>query len=260
MLGVRRGVELGEASLVALAELQRLVNDAGDYPARVESARSRWDSQRKGAPPFDEVRASLDRMCWGERRCHYCEDSVADEIEHFRPKDLYPGHVFDWENYLYACGQCNGPKGNRFAVFPAAGTEPLVVARARGAAVTEPAGGEDVLLNPRRDNPLLFFMLDIQDTFLFNPRPNLASRDRARATYTLEVLRLNKRPYLARARRTAYSNLVNALASAAENPTSRASTAQHRAHLPPLRVGGNEAPARPRCGADKTLHRDASGA
>ena len=47
----------------------------------------------------------------------YCEDSVGDEVEHHRPKNLYPDHTFLWDNYLYACGPCNGPKNNRFAVF-----------------------------------------------------------------------------------------------------------------------------------------------
>ena len=49
----------------------------------------------------------------------YCEDSVADEVEHFRPKDLYPDVVFAWRNYLYACGQCNGGKNNRFSIVRA---------------------------------------------------------------------------------------------------------------------------------------------
>lgn len=36
---------------------------------------------------FADVRRVLDEMCSGPRRCGYCEDSCADEIEHIRPKD-----------------------------------------------------------------------------------------------------------------------------------------------------------------------------
>ena len=28
-------------------------------------------------------------MCSGAERCHYCEDSKADEVEHLLPKDAY---------------------------------------------------------------------------------------------------------------------------------------------------------------------------
>ena len=50
----------------------------------------------------------------GARRCGYCEDSDGDEIEHIKPRDLYPEKTFAWENYLLACGQCNRSKSSRF--------------------------------------------------------------------------------------------------------------------------------------------------
>ena len=34
-------------------------------------------------------------MCAGAKRCMYCEDSAADEVEHHLPKNLYPEFVFD---------------------------------------------------------------------------------------------------------------------------------------------------------------------
>jgi hypothetical protein len=55
---------------------------------------------RRGNAVFDAVERSLDQIARGIRRCAFCEDSMADEVEHFRPKDLYPQRVFRWPNYL----------------------------------------------------------------------------------------------------------------------------------------------------------------
>ena len=145
----------------------------------------------------------------------YCEDSAADEVEHHRPKDLYPEHVFVWENYLYVCGPCNGPKNNRFAVIAADGSI-VDVSRKRNqpgflpgapAALKPPAAGDPVLLHPRVEDALDYMMLDILgDTFLFVPTAASPSRKFDRATYTIELLRLNHRDYLQAARRGAYGN------------------------------------------------------
>ena len=135
----------------------------------------------------------------------YCEDSVADEVEHFRPKDLYPEVVFAWMNYLYACGPCNGRKNNKFVVMD--GTGKLVdVTRPHKAPVVRPTSGDAALIDPRRENPLDFLMLDLRDTFEFTPIADAGTQDYERASYTIEVLGLNDRDYLVRARRTAFRN------------------------------------------------------
>lgn len=95
-------------------------------------------------------------MCSGSRRCLYCEDSCADEVEHIKPQDLYPEFVFVWENYLYACGPCNGGKNNAFAVFDPATGATIIVTRKRGDPVTPPAVGTDVFINPRTEDPLQY--------------------------------------------------------------------------------------------------------
>ena len=50
--------------------------------------------------------------------CCYCESEVgtvrADQIEHRRPVDLFPQHVFDWENLHLGCGACNGHKSAKW--------------------------------------------------------------------------------------------------------------------------------------------------
>ena len=98
------------------------------YQTRVDSERTHAERVKKGKALFKRynrqenrvfgvVRERLATMCAGARRCGYCEDSVGDEVEHIRPKDLYPEVVFVWENYLLACGPCNGGKNNRFSVI-----------------------------------------------------------------------------------------------------------------------------------------------
>jgi hypothetical protein len=132
----------------------------------------------------------------------YCEDAPADEVEHIRPKDLYPEVVFAWENDLYACGPCNGPKNNQFSVISR--RRIVDVARRRGDPVVPPRKGRPALINPREEDPLDFFMLDITNTFELVIVSPPGSVEYLRAAYTLKVLRLNDREILKAARRAAF--------------------------------------------------------
>ena len=145
-------------------------------------------------------------MCQGANRCAYCEDSAADEVEHIRPKDLYPDAVFLWENYLLACGPCNGPKNNKFAIITGTPERLEDVTRARDAPINPPAVGRTALIDPRSEDPLNFLFLDLLNTFSFAPRSGISEIDRLRTNYTIDVLRLNARDYLVDARRTAFGN------------------------------------------------------
>ena len=136
----------------------------------------------------------------------YCEDSVADEIEHFRPKDLYPEYVFVWMNFLYVCGLCNGRKNNRFAVIHPRSGDVLNVTRPLRAPVVPPPTGDAALIDPRREDPLAFLMLDLRDTFEFTPVADAGTLDYERACHTIKILELNGRDYLVAARRTAFHN------------------------------------------------------
>ena len=189
-----------------LAEYQRNVDEKCSYPEQVKAAKTLFKSRnRKGNRTFAAVRNELADLCSGSRRCMYCEDSVADEVEHFRPKDLYPEVVFAWMNYLYACGPCNGGKNNKFVVIHDAGAF-VDVTRPYKAPVVRPASGDAALIDPRRENPLDFLMLDLRDTFEFTPIADAGTQDCERASYTIEVLRLNDREYLVKARKTAFEN------------------------------------------------------
>ena len=51
-------------------------------------------------------------------KCAYCEGGInakrSCQVEHFRPKSLFPAKAYRWENYVLACGGCNGPKRDKW--------------------------------------------------------------------------------------------------------------------------------------------------
>ena len=188
-----------------LAEYQEEVDGQLTYREQVKAA-DRLYSARRGNSTFAAVRMELAELCSGPRRCMYCEDSAADEIEHFRPRDLYPEVVFAWMNFLYACGLCNRRKSNRFFVIHTDTGAFIDVTRPRGAPNSRPASGDVALIDPRRENPQDFLMLDLRDTFEFTPMADAGTTDYERAIHTIEVLGLNDRDYLVMARRNAFDS------------------------------------------------------
>jgi hypothetical protein len=117
---------------------------------------------------------------------------LGDEVEHIYPKDLFPEKCFDWNNYVYACGPCNGPKNNKFALFKKPGGAFVEVNPPRGTASIKPPKGEAVLINGRIENPLDYAILDLTGTFKFYPLPTINSKKKKRVEYTYnDVLRLN---------------------------------------------------------------------
>ena len=206
MLKVGRG-RLPHEHRQRLAEYQAEVDTEPTYQQRVEAAKRLFRSRnRKGNATFAAVRENLTAMCRGPWRCMYCEDSAADEVEHFHPKDLYPEFVFAWMNYLFACGPCNGRKRNRFFVIDHATGAIRDVTRPHRAKVVPPPDGAAALIDPRRENPLDFLILDLRDTFEFTPKSDAGALEQERARRTIALLGLNDRDYLVAARRTAFDN------------------------------------------------------
>ncbi len=186
---------------------QREIDERASYPDRVAAAKEQFSRRNKPEDDvFSVVRKTLRGMCGGTVRCMYCEDSAADEAEHLRPKALYPEQVFVWENYLYACGPCNGPKNSRFKVFSSSTGQIVDVTRPRGAPVTPPEAGDPLLINPRTEDPMEFLVLDLRYTFRLQERHPEGTRDYERARYTIEVLHLNDREGLRLARENAYQS------------------------------------------------------
>ena len=201
-------IALADAAAQGLWALQAEVDGASSYADRVAEGKRLFALRNvRGNVIFDEVKRTLDQMCAGARRCAYCEDSAADEVEHVRPKDLYPQVVFAWSNYVYACGPCNGPKGSHFAVFVEGALDPVEVARKPKAPIVPPLDGEPVLIDPRAEDATRLMSIDLRETYLFKPLSPKGTRDHVRADYTIRTLRLN-RDELPRARRHAYLDHV----------------------------------------------------
>lgn len=202
-----RQVTLPPDTLTQLNIFQARVDRVEGYHQRVSTAKVEFARRNTtGNATFKQVKTALTEMCSGARRCVYCEDSNADEVEHIKPKDLYPEETFLWGNYVYACGPCNGPKNNQFAVFASATGDFIDVTRKPSDPVEEPEAGSPVLINPRWEDPLRFMELDLLGTFMFLPTKPKNSIDYQRAEYTIRVLRLNDRDMLLKARKEAYDS------------------------------------------------------
>ncbi len=200
-------ISLPDQTRENLRSYQNEVDSIPDYSERVENAKRLFKNRNRSAnSTFRAVRSTLDQMCQGSRRCAYCEDSYADEIEHIRPKDLYPEQVFVWKNYLYSCGPCNGPKNNHFKIFKQETGQLLDVSRRRGDPIVPPPKGNHVLIDPRKENPLDYMALDLLETFFFVAIAESDTSEYIRAEYTISILRLNDRDAMVRARRSAFDS------------------------------------------------------
>jgi hypothetical protein len=190
-----------------LSRWQQDIDAIANYASRVAAGKTRFASRNTSTNgTFREVRKALKQMCSGAKRCAYCEDSASNQVEHMRPKDLYPDQVFQWTNYTYACGLCNGPKNNRFGVLLPGQMAVTIVTRPPRAPVVPPPVGTFALLDPRVEDPFDFLHLDLLGTFYFLPRLGLGAAAHARADYTIELLTLNARDYLPQARAEAYAS------------------------------------------------------
>lgn len=208
MLAISNDIQPAKDILDKLAKYQKEINDLPTFEKRSEQAKISFSSQnRKGNKTFDAIKEKLREISPGIERCAYCEDSQCDEVEHIYPKDLYPQYCFEWSNYVYACGTCNGPKNNKFAVFRADNGEYQEVNPPKGKKAKEPPEGNAVFINPRVENPLVFCRLDLE-TFKFMIVAPINSNNYKRADYTFnEVLRLNdQREGLRKRRKKAFED------------------------------------------------------
>ncbi len=118
MIKLPTQISPSKKALEGLRKYQSEIDKLPTFEEKSRKAKVVFPKRNKnGNKVFDEIKIKLTEMCSGARRCIYCEDSVGDEVEHIHPKNLYPEMCFCWENYVYACGKCNGPKGDQFAVF-----------------------------------------------------------------------------------------------------------------------------------------------
>ena len=71
---------------------------------------------RVGTKPNDShwtsFKSDLERVFAG--LCAYCECACRGEVDHFRPKSIFPELVYDWANWLLSCHDCNHAKGDKW--------------------------------------------------------------------------------------------------------------------------------------------------
>lgn len=160
----------------ALEGLQQGVNGSDDC---VCAARNRWkhkETSAAGRAAFAAIRGALKTMARGRCRCMYCEDNQGTDIEHYRPKALYPEAAFSWDNLLLACSHCNS--NEKRSEFPCDAT------------------GAPLLLDPSTDVPEEHLDF-VPDTGHFVARSEKAKE-------TIRVLGLNARETLTQGRQDAW--------------------------------------------------------
>jgi uncharacterized protein (TIGR02646 family) len=91
--------------LILAGERRHFCDDAS-------TARGEWTKfrRRNAAIPIIET---LRRMAGPRGRCFYCCDSLASDVEHFRPIALDCGLTFSWTNMLWICPTCNRMKNDQ---------------------------------------------------------------------------------------------------------------------------------------------------
>ena len=167
MIPVRRPaakVALAAKVRAALAKRQQSANLLAAGDPKIETAWANFLSSK----PKSEVAAGLD-ACF-RCKCAYCEGVAAQDIEHFYPKTQYPDRMFQWENFLRGCKNCNNFKRHHFPLTPTNNPE---------------------LLDPCSDDPLDFFVWDFQTGAIgVRLEPGYEVRGRT----TRDLLRLDMEP------------------------------------------------------------------
>ena len=99
-------------------DVRLLLANEGRASANAIEARRLWRNFR-AASRSEPVLNALELMAGSRKRCFYCRDSRAGDVEHFRPINQYPTHTFDWRNLFLVCAECNRVK---LAQFPLGST------------------------------------------------------------------------------------------------------------------------------------------
>lgn len=193
------------------------INGQASYEEQVNRAATLWNGKEGSIPKkaaFLEIKAKLTENAVGEHYCNYCEHNEHSDIEHIYPKGLYPNKAFVWENYMWACKKCNsGLKLDKFKIFNPLGSSTIqdITPQHNPRTYVQPPNEDALLVNPRVDTPLDYLFLDLNSGILI-AHPNLtAPRDIERANYTLELLKIDIREGLKKARIIARKGFINSL-------------------------------------------------
>jgi len=186
-----------------LAAKQKLIDDLSMFEDKAKKAKNLWDGKNSAA--FDEIKLLLKKMCVSVEICVYCENNEATDIEHIYPKKLYPKKTFIWRNYILVCGKCNSHhKKDKFKIFKPKNSVNVEDVTLPPKTYRKPANDDALFLNQRKDDPMEFLELDLLNrTFIFVEKFPEGTREYERAKYTIELLGLNTRGALKKARESA---------------------------------------------------------
>lgn len=85
-----------------LAEETTAIVGSGDPKAVAER---RYGNARK-TQWFAPVIKELGRLAGAGERCMFCSGSEASDVEHYKPKAVFPELAMTWENFLWSCTPC----------------------------------------------------------------------------------------------------------------------------------------------------------
>ncbi len=108
-------------------------------------------------------------------KCAFCENSPTEsghiEVEHFKPKSLYPEFTFSWDNLLPSCKKCNNSKLTHDTV-----NEPIINPYADDP--SQYFHYQDIQIKPINDNVIgerTITICDLNNARLMIPRGQLLS-------------------------------------------------------------------------------------
>jgi 5-methylcytosine-specific restriction endonuclease McrA len=116
--------------------LQQETDHIVDAQDKKAEAAKRYGRARK-ARWFHPVITALGKLAGPGERCMLCSGNEPSQVEHFRPKAIFPELALTWENLLWVCGICNSAKGDRF-----------------------PTGPDQTIINPLEENVWDYFFID----------------------------------------------------------------------------------------------------
>ena len=188
---------LSDPEIATLKKLQDKLDALSLFEKKTKKAQLLWDA--KGSPTykstFSGIKANLMSLTVYVETCNYCEHNEATDIEHIYPKSFFPEKTFVWDNYLLACKICNTTyKLDQCLVVSGSG-QTIRVNRGHQAPFPQLA-----FINPRIEDPNQFLYMNTL-TWKFDLLANLNPVDIAKAKGTIEILQLNTRSLLTKARK-----------------------------------------------------------
>ena len=137
-------------------------------------------------------------VCFNEC-CGYCEMSCKGEVDHYRPKNKFPELVYEWDNWVFSCHECNHNKGDH---WPSLG-------------FVNPCSTDSFC-----DESQCCFIFDLKTGEVL-PHPKLSRANEKKAKDTIRILRLNL-TFRLKQRLTRIRHLESLLSLAQYDPRSAA--------------------------------------